>query len=191
MKLVFSTNNKDKLFEVKRLIDSKIHLLSLDDIGFNEDIPETASTIEENASIKSNFIYNKYGIDCFADDTGLEVEALQGRPGVRSARYAGENKSSDDNINRILMEMAGVKNRNARFKTVISLIIDGKEILFEGLVNGSILETKRGTKGFGYDPIFQPENCTISFAEMSLDEKNKISHRAKAIRQLTQYLNKI
>lgn len=186
--LVFATNNPYKLKEILNVIGNKFNVLSLKDIHCTEDIPETAETIEENASLKSTFIFNKYNFDCFADDTGLEVDILNGKPGVHSARYAGEGKNSDDNVNKLLTELDGKKNRKARFKTVISLIIKGKEYLFEGIVNGVIIDQKRGTEGFGYDPVFIPDGYTKTFAEMSLEEKNKISHRSQATNKLIEFL---
>ncbi len=190
MQLVFATHNKHKLEEVKQLLDESVELLSLTDIQCFDDIPETKQTLEENASDKARYVYEKYGYNCFADDTGLEVEALQMKPGVFSARYAGEHKNSDDNMNKLLLEMHKIKNRNARFRTVISLIVDGYEKRFEGIVNGTILENKYGEKGFGYDPVFQPKGYSQSFAQLPLDQKNKISHRGLAVKKLTDYLKK-
>jgi XTP/dITP diphosphohydrolase len=189
MKLVFATNNQHKLQEIKQLIDDSIELLSLNDINCTDDIPENRETLEGNASEKSFYIFNKYGMNCFADDTGLEIEALNGEPGVYSARYAGEEKSSDNNMDLVLEKLHKIKNRNARFRTVISLLIDGHETQFEGVVEGYILKEKRGQTGFGYDPIFQPKESGYSFAELSMEEKNKISHRARAIHKLVKYLN--
>ncbi|HPR84882.1 MAG TPA: non-canonical purine NTP diphosphatase [Prolixibacteraceae bacterium] len=188
MKLVFATNNKHKLQEIKHLLGNTIELLSLNDIGCMEDIPENQPTIEGNAAEKSFYVYNKYGYNCFADDTGLEIEALNGEPGVYSARYAGEEKSSDKNIELVLLKLNKIKKRKARFKTVISLVIDGRETQFEGIVDGEILEERRGATGFGYDPVFKPIESSLSFAEMSLDEKNKISHRGRATQKLIDYL---
>lgn len=190
MQLVFATHNKHKLEEVKQLLDESVELLSLTDIQCFEDIPETKQTLEENASDKARYVYEKYGYNCFADDTGLEVEALQMKPGVFSARYAGEQKNSDDNMNKLLLEMHKIKNRNARFRTVISLIVDGYEKRFEGIVNGTILENKYGEKGFGYDPVFQPKGYSQSFAQLPLGQKNEISHRGLAVKKLTDYLKK-
>jgi XTP/dITP diphosphohydrolase len=189
MKLVFATNNQHKLHEISHLLDGSFELLCLNDINCTEDIPENQDTIEGNASEKSFYIWNKYGLNCFADDTGLEIEALNGEPGVYSARYAGEEKSAEKNIELVLQKLAKIKNRKARFKTVISLVIDGREVQFEGIVNGQILEEKRGKTGFGYDPIFQPEESDLSFAEMPLEEKNKISHRGRAVQKLVEYLS--
>ncbi len=188
MKLVFATNNQHKLYEIKHLLNDSIELLSLNDIGCMEDIPENQPTIEGNASEKAFYVYDKYGYNCFADDTGLEIEALNGEPGVYSARYAGEEKDPQKNIDLVLRKLAKIKNRKARFKTVISMVIDGLETQFEGIVNGEILEERRGTTGFGYDPVFKPEESSLSFAEMSLDEKNKISHRGRATQKLIEYL---
>jgi XTP/dITP diphosphohydrolase len=189
MKLVFATNNQHKLQEIKQLLDHSIELLCLNDINCMDDIPENQDTLEGNASEKSFYIFNKYGLNCFADDTGLEIEALNGEPGVYSARYAGEERSSDKNMNLVLEKLDKIKNRKARFRTVISLIIDGQETQFEGVVNGQILEEKKGTTGFGYDPVFQPEESNLSFAEMSMDEKNRISHRGRAVQKLVEFLN--
>ncbi|MFZ4400007.1 MAG: non-canonical purine NTP diphosphatase [Bacteroidales bacterium] len=189
MELVFATNNLHKIKEVSPLIKNSFHLLCLSDLNFNEDIPETQPTIEGNASQKSHFIYDKFALNCFADDTGLEIEALAGEPGVFSARYAGEGCNFQDNIDKVLMKLEGVNNRNARFRTVISLILEGKEHLFEGIVKGKILTEKHGNDGFGYDPIFMPDGFGISFAEMSLEEKNKVSHRAIATKKLAEFLN--
>ncbi|MCD4746433.1 MAG: non-canonical purine NTP diphosphatase [Bacteroidales bacterium] len=191
IKLVFATNNKHKLDEIKNLIGNDFKILSLKEINCLEDIPETKNTLEGNASLKAFYIYNKYKINCFADDTGLEIDALNGRPGVYSARYAGDEHDFEKNMNKVLKELQGITNRKARFRTVVSLIINGKETLFEGIVNGNMLYEKKGEKGFGYDPIFQPKGYKRSFAEMSLDEKNKISHRGKAIRKLVEYLKKL
>jgi XTP/dITP diphosphohydrolase len=191
IQLVFATHNLHKLEEISNLTGSSILLQSLDDIGCNEDIPETAETLEGNASKKSWYIFNKYRKNCFADDTGLEVEALGGRPGVYSARYAGPENDPEKNIVKLLSELKNQPNRSAQFRTVISLIIEGKEFLFEGIVKGKILSEKHGVKGFGYDPVFQPEGYHKSFAEMSLDEKNKISHRALAIEKLISFLRNL
>jgi len=191
MKLVFATNNSHKLEEIKHLLGDSIELLCLNDIGCTDEIPENQETLEGNAAEKSFYIYNKYGINCFADDTGLEIEALNGEPGVYSARYAGEERSADQNMNLVLSKMAKIKNRKARFRTVISLVIDGHEIQFEGVVTGLILEEKRGATGFGYDPIFLPDESNLSFAEMSMGEKNKISHRSRAVLKLVEYLTQL
>lgn len=188
MKLVFATNNQHKLQELKQLLDGSFELLSLNDINCKEDIPENQETLEGNAAEKSFYIFNKFGLNCFADDTGLEIDALNGEPGVYSARYAGEEKSPEKNIELVLQKLSEIKNRKARFRTVISLVINGREVQFEGIVNGHILEEKKGISGFGYDPIFQPDESTLSFAEMSMDEKNKISHRGRAVQKLVEYL---
>lgn len=191
MELVFATSNQNKAKEIQGLIPSTIKILSLNDINCLVEIPETQSTIEGNAFQKAVYVYEKFHYNCFADDTGLEVEALDGRPGVFSARYAGESKNADDNMNKILLELKGISNRKARFKTIISLVIDAKELQFEGIVNGSILPEKRGANGFGYDPIFLPDGSDVSFAEMDLESKNKISHRARAVYKLIEYLKQI
>jgi XTP/dITP diphosphohydrolase len=188
MELVFATGNQHKVKEIQSLLPASIKLLSLTDIGCSEEIPETSPTIEGNASQKAFYVYRKYGYDCFADDTGLEVEALDGKPGVLSARYAGDAKDANANMKKILNEMIGKSKRGARFKTVISLVRKGEETLFEGVVNGSILAEKRGADGFGYDPIFLPDGYDRSFAEMSMEEKNSISHRAIATKKLVAFL---
>lgn len=188
-KLVFATNNAHKLEEVRAILGNAVEVLSLKDIGCSADIPETAETLEGNAALKAEYIYKNYGMDCFADDTGLEVEALGGAPGVYSARYAGgDGHDSEANMKKLLAELAGEKNRKAQFRTAICLIEDGKEYLFEGIVKGAIIEEKRGGSGFGYDPVFIPEGYTETFAEMGADEKNKISHRARAVQRLCAYL---
>lgn len=188
-KLVFATNNAHKLDEVRQILQGKCEVLSLQDIGCDVDIPETATTLEGNARIKARYVYEHYGYDCFADDTGLEVEALKGAPGVYSARYAGgEGHNSEANMQKLLTEMVNIKNRSAQFRTVICLIEQGEEHLFEGVVKGHILEARRGDKGFGYDPIFSPEDSGRSFAEMSGAEKNRISHRGRAVESLCAYL---
>ncbi len=190
-KIVFATNNEHKLHEIKQMLGDHFDLVCLKDIGCNEDIPENCDTLEGNASQKSHYVFQKYDLNCFADDTGLEVEALNNAPGVYSARYAGPQRDSSDNVKKLLSELDKIKNRKARFRTVISLLINGQEILFEGIVNGLILTKARGEKGFGYDPVFQPDGYTVSFAEMDLGEKNKISHRGQAFRKLIDYLNKL
>lgn len=186
--LIFVTNNPHKLKEIKEIIGDRFNVLSLADIGCNEEIVEDADTIPGNASLKSWYVFNKYGKDCFADDTGLEIEALDGRPGVKSARYAGDDCNAENNIRKILKELEGSSNRKARFRTVISLIKGGEEVLFEGTVEGMILEEKRGNDGFGYDPVFLPEGYKESFAEMQAQGKNKISHRGRATQKLIAYL---
>lgn len=188
-KFVFATNNAHKLEEVTAILGDKIELLSMKDIHCHADIPETADTLEGNALLKARYIFENYNMDCFADDTGLEVEALNGAPGVYSARYAGPGHDSEANMKKLLREMEGMENRKARFRTVIALILDGKEYLFEGIVNGQITKDKRGTSGFGYDPIFMPDNHTETFAEMGNDIKNTISHRAEAVKKLSAFLS--
>jgi XTP/dITP diphosphohydrolase len=190
-KIVFATNNIHKLKEIRELLKGDFEIVSLKDIGFEGDIPETGNTLKENASQKSHYIYDRYGLNCFADDTGLEVEALNGSPGVYSARYAGENCSYDDNVNKLLKELGNEKNRKAAFKTVISLIFDDKEYFFEGKVDGVITKEKHGEGGFGYDPVFQPNGYNKTFAEMELEQKNKISHRGKATLKLVEFLKTI
>lgn len=191
MKLVFATNNQHKLRELQQILGNSIELLSLQDIGCTDEVPENQETLEGNASEKAFYIYNKFGYNCFADDTGLEIEALDGAPGVYSARYAGEEKSSASNMAKVLREMGNTDERKARFRTVISLVIDGQEKQFEGIVDGEILREQQGEAGFGYDPIFSPEGFTESFAEMSAEAKNKISHRGRAVEKLVDYLKKI
>ena len=188
-KLVFATNNAHKLEEIRAILGDKIEILSLNDINCHADIPETADTLEGNAALKARYIYENYGLDCFADDTGLEVEALNGAPGIYSARYAGgEGHDSEANMRKLLSEMEGKDNRKARFRTAICLIEGGSEHLFEGIVNGEIIRERRGGAGFGYDPVFVPEGYSETFAEMGNDEKNKISHRARAVKKLCEYL---
>lgn len=190
MKLIFATHNKNKLKEVQALMPESIELLSLDDIGCFEDIPETADTIDGNAILKADYVMEHYRQDCFADDTGLEVEALNGAPGVYSARYAGEDKSSEDNVSKLLEELEGKETRRAQFKTVIALNLDGHQYLFQGICTGTITREIRGAKGFGYDPVFQPDGSDKTFAEMSLEEKAVMSHRGIALRDLIEYLSK-
>lgn len=187
-KLVFATNNAHKLEEISSILGEKVELLSLKDINCHADIPETADTLEGNAIQKAEYIYQNYGLDCFADDTGLEVEALDGAPGVLSARYAGSGHNSEANMQKLLQNMQGIHNRKAQFRTVICLILDGKMHVFEGIVKGEITKEKRGTSGFGYDPIFIPEGHSKTFAEMSHETKNKISHRARAVEKLCRFL---
>lgn len=191
MELVFATNNKHKLEELQAILGDEIKLLSLNDIGCNEEILEEQATLEGNAHQKAMYIFERYNYNCFADDTGLEIEALNGEPGVYSARYAGEEKSSEANMNKVLAKMAKINNRYARFRTVISLIINGDEKQFEGIVEGEILNEKRGSSGFGYDPIFQPAGFKQTFAEMKLEDKNKISHRGRAVEKLVRYLQSL
>ncbi len=187
-KFVFATNNAHKLEEVSAILGKKIELLSMKDIDCNVDIPETADTLEGNALIKARYIFENYHLDCFADDTGLEVEALNGAPGVYSARYAGDAHDSEANMKKLLKEMENVENRRARFRTVFALIINGKEHLFEGIVKGEIIKNRKGTSGFGYDPVFVPEDYSQTFAEMGNELKNKISHRAMATQKLCHFL---
>ena len=186
--LIFASNNAHKLSEIRNLLDNIVEIQSLKDINLDGDIPETSDTLEGNATQKAEWIYSRTGRDCFADDTGLEVEALDGAPGVYSARYAGEGCSFADNVNKLLKAMEGKTNRKARFRTVICLIENGEKHYFEGIVNGTIIEKCSGNMGFGYDPIFVPDGYNISFAEMPLDEKNKISHRGLATQKLVEYL---
>lgn len=187
-KLVFATNNLHKLKEVSAILKDKIEILSLNEINCHNDIPETSETLEGNALLKSQFIYNNYGLNCFADDTGLEVEALNGKPGVYSARYAGDNHNSEANMLKLLHDMKGIENRKAQFRTVISLIMDKTEYMFEGVIKGIIITEKRGLSGFGYDPIFIPEGYSETFAELGDEIKNKISHRAQAVNKLCKFL---
>lgn len=191
MKLVFATNNKHKIHELQALAGEKIELLSLSDINCFDEIPEDRPTLEGNALQKAEYIYGKFGFSCFADDTGLEVEALNGEPGVYSARYAGGDKDPEANMNKLLGKLDKINNRKARFRTVISLILKGKEYQFEGIVEGTITQVKRGNSGFGYDPVFQPDGYEKTFAEMSLDEKNKISHRGRAVEKLVHFLHSL
>jgi XTP/dITP diphosphohydrolase len=186
--LIFATNNQHKLTEVQSLIGDRFKLMSLKDIGCNEDIPETAPTLEGNALLKARFIFSTFSKNCFADDTGLEIEALDGRPGVFSARYATDGHDFEANIDKVLAELSGIRNRNARFRTVIALILDGSVHYFEGIVNGKIITERKGAEGFGYDPVFIPDGYQDTFAEMPLSEKNKISHRARAVGKLVDFL---
>jgi len=188
LKLVFATNNKHKLEEVQAML-TNFDIVSLADIHCFEDIPETADNLVGNAILKANFITEKYGLDCFADDTGLEVEALNNEPGVYSARYAGEDNNAEANMNKLLKNLENNPNRKAQFKTAIALNIQGKQFIFEGICKGNILTEKRGDSGFGYDPIFMPDGFKTSFAEMNLAEKGGISHRGKAVEKLVTYLN--
>lgn len=188
MKLVFATNNRHKLQEVKAIVGDRVEILSLSDIGCCDDIPETADTLQGNALIKARYISEKYGVNCFADDTGLEVDALDGAPGVYSARYAGEECNSEANMQKLLQNLTGKSGRSAQFRTVIALIINGDEKLFNGVVKGRISTEKLGDSGFGYDPIFIPEGFSESFAQMSAEQKNSISHRFRATEKLSNYL---
>jgi XTP/dITP diphosphohydrolase len=188
MKLVFASHNQNKVNEIKSLLPKTFDLVSLTDIGFLEEIPEIGLTLDENSQIKARTIYEKTGFFCFADDTGLEIEALNFEPGVYSARYAGEEKNDSENLQKVLTKLDGIPNRNARFRTVITLIIEHKEYSFEGIVEGKIILEKRGEFGFGYDPIFVPENELKTFAEMQMEEKNKFSHRARAFQKMIHFL---
>lgn len=187
--LVFATNNPHKLEEVRHIVADKVQLVSLSEIGCHDDIPETADTLEGNALLKARYIREHYGLDCFADDTGLEVEALHNAPGVYSARYAGPGHDAEANVKKLLREMNGKENRKARFRTVIALTLDGKETLFDGIINGTITAEQRGDAGFGYDPVFLPDGCTQTFAELGNEQKNQISHRALAVRKLADFLS--
>lgn len=187
--LIFATNNLHKLTEIQAIIGNKFLLKTLKQIGCTEDIPETAPTLEGNALLKAEFVYNSFHKNCFADDTGLEIEALNGRPGVFSARYATDGHDFEANIDKVLMELSGMRNRKARFRSVIALILNGSVSYFEGIINGEIISERRGVEGFGYDPIFLPSGYNLTFAEMPLAEKNKISHRALAVSKLVDFLN--
>lgn len=189
IELVFATNNENKIKEINALLTNSIKLLSLKDIGCYEDIPETADTIEGNAILKAKYVYEKYGYNCFADDTGLEIKSLNGEPGVFSARYAGEEKNADKNMDKVLQKLAHYSDRTAHFKTVVALIINDKTTTFEGIIEGEITKEKHGKDGFGYDPIFKPNGYEITFAEMPLSEKNNISHRGRAVKKLIDFLN--
>lgn len=191
MKIVFASNNKNKVFEIQRQLPSFIEIVTLEEIGCTEDIAETGNTLEENAVIKANYITQHYGLPCFADDTGLEIVALNGEPGVYSARYAGEDKDATRNMDLVLSRMKGVSDREAQFKTVIALNMNGEQYLFTGTVPGVITTEKKGTLGFGYDPIFRPENQDKTFAEMEVEEKNRMSHRGRAVAVLIDFLKKI
>jgi len=191
MKLVFATNNQHKLNELQAILGDHFELLSLKDIGCFEEIPEEQPTLEGNARQKAFYVYEKFGFPCFADDTGLEIEALNGEPGIFSARYAGEAKDPQANMDKVLTKLKNEDNRKARFRTVISLILDGEEKQFEGIVEGEIIREKRGDSGFGYDPVFLPVGYNKTFAEMSLADKNQISHRARAVQKLVEYLKSI
>lgn len=188
MKLVFASNNKNKIKEIQALVPSTFQIVSLEDISCFEDIPETADTIEGNAILKANYVTEKFGLNCFADDSGLEVDALDGAPGVYSARYAGEPKDDEKNIDKLLLNLTNKTNRKANFKTVIALNYEGKQFLFTGIINGKIITEKIGTNGFGYDPIFIADNYEKTFAELTLQEKSTISHRGKAVKQLIKFL---
>ena len=190
MKLVFASNNKNKIQEIRKQLPDSIEILSLEEIGCVVDIPETANTIEGNARLKADFIKRHYGYDCFADDSGLEIDALNGEPGVYSARYAGEMKDDERNIDKVLKNLTNLQNRQAQFKTVIVLHFQGETYEFTGIVRGEILSERKGNQGFGYDPIFQATGDNRSFAELTLEEKNSLSHRGKAVKQLLAFLSK-
>lgn len=189
MKLLFATSNQHKAKEIAALLPESCELLTLNDIEITEEIPETSDTLEGNAKQKSEYILDNFGLDCFADDTGLEIPALNNEPGVKSARYAGEHRNSEDNMQLVLARLEGKDDRSARFRTVISLELNGQQHLFEGIVNGMIRTEKSGDGGFGYDPIFEPENCGRTFGEMSMDEKNQYSHRARAFEKMIAFLS--
>jgi XTP/dITP diphosphohydrolase len=190
MQLVFASNNKNKIKEIQLLVSDTIQILSLEEIGCTEDIPETADTIEGNAILKANYVTEKFGFNCFADDSGLEVDALNGEPGVFSARYAGEPKNDENNIDKLLANLKEIENKKANFKTVICLNLNGKQQLFTGIINGQIIEERVGTNGFGYDPIFVADGYQKTFAELTLEEKSNISHRGIAVKQLITFLQK-
>jgi XTP/dITP diphosphohydrolase len=190
MTLVFASNNVHKLNEIRKLASEGYEILSLNEIGCTAELPETGLTLEENALQKARFVFEKYNANCFADDTGLEAAALNGEPGVYSARYAGKNKNAEDNMLKLLDKLKDKKNRKAQFRTVIAGIINGQEFVCEGIVRGEILKKKKGKSGFGYDPVFLPEGSTLSFAEMTLEKKNKLSHRAKALEKFLEILDK-
>ena len=189
MQLVFASNNQNKIKEIQLLLPESIQILSLSAIGCFEEIPETADTIEGNAILKANYVTDKYGYNCFADDTGLEVEALNGEPGVYSARYACEQKDANDNMDKLLLNLKDKSNRSAQFKTVIALNLDGNQTLFTGIIKGKIIEEKIGTNGFGYDPIFVADGYDQTFAELTIEEKSRISHRGLAVKQLVEFLS--
>ncbi len=191
MKIIFASNNKNKVQEIQNQVPTSIQIVTLEEIGCTEEIAETGKTLEENAIIKANYVTEKYGLPCFADDTGLEIDALNGEPGVYSARYAGEDKNADKNIDLVLQKLGTSTNRKAQFKTVIALNINNQQHLFTGIVEGEIRNEKTGTNGFGYDPIFEPENLGKTFAEMTIDEKNKLSHRGRAVEKLVEFLGKL
>jgi XTP/dITP diphosphohydrolase len=188
--LIFATNNQNKVDEVRLVLGGNFDIISLREAGIDIDIPEPHDTLEANASEKSTTIFKLTGKDCFSEDTGLEVEALNGEPGVKSARYAGDNRRFEDNIEKLLFNLSSADNKKARFRTVISLILDGKEYLFEGICPGRIINQKKGSHGFGYDPVFVPDGAQNTFAEMEMEEKNKFSHRKKAMKKLIEFLNK-
>lgn len=191
MKLIFASQNEHKAREIQSILPSWIDLQSLTDLHFLEEIPENESTIEGNSQFKAQYVYDTFGNNCFADDTGLEITALNGRPGVHSARYAGEQRDSNDNMDKVLSELEGLTDRSAQFKTIITLFWEGEKHQFEGIVRGCISNVKKGSEGFGYDPIFIPEGESRSFAEMSLSEKNQFSHRARAMEKLVAFFNTV
>ncbi len=191
MKLVFASNNKNKIAEIQQQVGSQFQIVSLEDIGCFVDIPETAETIEGNAILKANYVTENYSLPCFADDTGLEIESLNNEPGVYSARYAGEQKNAEDNMNLVLDKLSSETNRNAQFKTIIALNINNEQHLFEGIVKGEITTEKSGSQGFGYDPIFQPEGFSTTFAEMTMEQKSVISHRGIAVQKLINFLSNL
>lgn len=191
MKLVFASNNKNKIAEIQQQVGSQFQIVSLEDIGCFVDIPETAETIEGNAILKANFVTENFDLPCFADDTGLEIESLNNEPGVYSARYAGEQKNAEDNMNLVLQKLATETNRKAQFKTIISLNINNQQHLFEGIVKGEITTKKSGNQGFGYDPIFQPEGFSTTFAQMTMEQKSVISHRGIAVQKLINFLSNL
>jgi XTP/dITP diphosphohydrolase len=188
LKLVFATNNKNKIKEIQNALNGIVEILSLKDIGFEGDIPEDFETLKENALQKAHYIADRFNVNCFADDTGLEIDALNGAPGVYSARYAGEDCVAENNMAKVLANLKGEKNRRAKFRTVVALVLDNEDYTFEGAAKGEILNEKTGSEGFGYDPIFKPEGFEESFAQMSIDQKNAISHRGAAVRKLVEYL---
>ncbi|MFT7611316.1 MAG: XTP/dITP diphosphohydrolase [Parvicellaceae bacterium] len=188
LKLVFATNNKNKIKEIQNALNGIVEILSLKDIGFEGDIPEDFETLKENALQKAHYIADRFNVNCFADDTGLEIDALNGAPGVYSARYAGEDCVAENNMAKVLANLKGEKNRRAKFRTVVALVLDNEDYTFEGVAKGEILNENTGSEGFGYDPIFKPEGFEESFAQMSIDQKNAISHRGAAVRKLVEYL---
>ncbi len=190
MKIVFATNNPNKLAEIRQLMPAGVEILSLKDTNCLEELPETSDTLEDNAAQKAFYVFDNYGHNCFADDTGLEIDVLDGRPGVYSARYAGEDCNAEDNMQKVLAELKGEFNRDASFRTIISLVVDGEEFQFEGDVEGQIIPEKWGDEGFGYDPIFLPNGYKKSFAQMTMEEKGAISHRGQAVKKLIQFLEK-
>jgi len=189
LKVVFASHNKHKKQEVADILGNSVELIDLEDLNCSEDIPETQDSLQGNALQKARFVHEKYGLNCFADDTGLEVEALNGAPGVHSARYAGPACNFEDNMDKLLLELQGKENRRARFRTVVALLLDGREYFFDGRVEGEILRQKAGNKGFGYDPLFRPEGYELSFAQLEPEQKNRISHRAEAVQKMARFLD--